>query len=195
MVIMSDGLYQSLTDATGREQVNGDIAKMVASEFSQQTTLTGVAQAVVDRVVRIHHDTFMEGPAERRDLCKKRDDITLLVRNFNYPLSTLSPSSVRSLSSPSHPQIPSHFPHEQTPTRLSATLESPSSDSPQTPTNMLVTGPDLNVEIDSNITSYITTNGSGHYSTNSSEFSFFHNRNSNDDKLELDADGKVSFIF
>ena len=52
-----------------------------------QSTLTGVAQAVVDRIVRIHHDVYMSGTANGNcTVGGKRDDITLLVRNFNFPL-------------------------------------------------------------------------------------------------------------
>uniref|UniRef100_A0A0B6ZFE9 TGF-beta-activated kinase 1 and MAP3K7-binding protein 1 n=1 Tax=Arion vulgaris TaxID=1028688 RepID=A0A0B6ZFE9_9EUPU len=198
LVIMSDGLYQALTDATGTETVNGDIAKMVAQEFSQQTTLTGVAQAVVDRVVRIHHDTFMTGNEAHKTLCQKRDDITLLVRNFNYPLSVHSPSSARSISSPSQP--PSHsisqvgFPQNvyNTPdSNRQRTSDSPVTSSPSTPTNYLLSGPNLLGATDTNSTD-TRTNGSSTYSTNSSgEMQLFSHPQSQNDKLELDADGKV----
>lgn len=50
-----------------------------------QSTLTGVAQAVVDKVVRIHHDVNMSN-SQNAVTSGKRDDITLLVRNFNFPL-------------------------------------------------------------------------------------------------------------
>ncbi len=86
LILMSYGMYKSLEDATGTDQVNTDIACMIAKEFAVQTTLTGVAQAVVDNVVRIHHDAFMTFTNHRKELCEKRKDITLLVRNFNYPL-------------------------------------------------------------------------------------------------------------
>jgi len=85
LLLMSNGLYKSLEEATGTEQVNRDIAQMVVEQFRVQSTLTGVAQAVVDKVVRIHHDTFMSG-SEHSGQCQKRDDITLLVRNFNHLL-------------------------------------------------------------------------------------------------------------
>lgn len=50
-----------------------------------QSTLTGVAQAVVDKIVRIHHDVNMSN-TQSTATNGKRDDITLLVRNFNFPL-------------------------------------------------------------------------------------------------------------
>lgn len=54
-------------------------------QFQAQSTLTGVAQAVVDKVVRIHHDINMSN-LQSTVTTGKRDDITLLVRNFNFPL-------------------------------------------------------------------------------------------------------------
>ncbi|XP_005094474.1 TGF-beta-activated kinase 1 and MAP3K7-binding protein 1 isoform X2 [Aplysia californica] len=206
LLVMSDGLYQALTDATGTETVNGDIAKMVAVEFSQQTTLTGVAQAVVDRVVRIHHDTFMTGTAEQKNLCKKRDDITLLVRNFNYALSVHSPSSIRTIHSPSQP--PTHLvSHSSTgfpvgiynsPSSNSTaessqyrTSDSSATDSPKTPTNNLLAGPNLLAAIETNSTD-VQTNESSTYSTSSSgEMHLFAQRQSQNGNLELDADGRV----
>ncbi|CAL1527051.1 unnamed protein product [Lymnaea stagnalis] len=200
LVIMSDGLYQALTDATATETVNGDIAKMVAQEFGQQTTLTGVAQAVVDRVVRIHHDTFMTDNTERKALCEKRDDITLLVRNFNYPLSVQSPSSNRSIHSPSQP--PHHITHitgfpanvYNSPSLDSGrqrTSDSSATDSPKTPTNYLLTGPNLLETVETNSTES-RTNCSSTYSTSSSgEMQLFSRRTTQNTDLELDAEGKV----
>ena len=87
LLLMSDGLYKSLEEATDTDRVNADIVAMVAHEFAEQSTLNGVAQAVVDKVVRRHHDKFMlSGNPVTKELRQKRDDITLLVRNFNYPL-------------------------------------------------------------------------------------------------------------
>lgn len=53
-------------------------------QFREQSTLTSVAQAVVDKVVRQHHDWYMSSSLNNRSM--KREDITLLVRNFNYEL-------------------------------------------------------------------------------------------------------------
>ncbi|XP_022095510.1 TGF-beta-activated kinase 1 and MAP3K7-binding protein 1-like [Acanthaster planci] len=94
LAMFTGGLHKSLEDSTATVQANVDIAKMIAAEFSVQSTLSGVAQGVVDKVVRIHHDTYLErGP--RASQCQKREDITLLVRNFNFPLGTnvTSPTS------------------------------------------------------------------------------------------------------
>ncbi|KAJ9576773.1 hypothetical protein L9F63_025333 [Diploptera punctata] len=82
-----NGLYKSLEEATRTDQVNKDLAQMTVEQFRVQSTLTGVAQAVVDKIVRIHHDVFMSGTTNGKcTVGGKRDDITLLVRNFNFPL-------------------------------------------------------------------------------------------------------------
>ncbi|XP_014256339.1 TGF-beta-activated kinase 1 and MAP3K7-binding protein 1-like [Cimex lectularius] len=88
LLLMSKGLYKSLEEATGTTQVNKDIVQMAVAEFREQTTLTGVAQAVVDKVVRKHTDMSMSGV--KPELIK-RDDISLLVRNFNFPMPHATP--------------------------------------------------------------------------------------------------------
>jgi TAK1-binding protein 1 len=97
---MSDGLYKSVEDALGTEHANREIASMVATEFTQQSTLNGVAQAVVDKVVRLHHDAYMTSIDHRKQLCQKRDDIMLVVRNFNHPLPNAISSPSTGISNP-----------------------------------------------------------------------------------------------
>lgn len=65
-------------------------------QFRIQSTLTGVAQAVVDKIVRIHHDVNMSNSSSM-PTSGKREDITLLVRNFNFPL----PHALKSPTAPS----------------------------------------------------------------------------------------------
>lgn len=49
LVLMSAGVWRSLALGT-TQGINGEIVGMVAAEFSVQTTLNGVAEAVVDRI-------------------------------------------------------------------------------------------------------------------------------------------------
>ena len=99
LVLMSDGLHKALADSGITEHANIAVSRMIAQQFAVQSTLNGVAQAVVDQAVRIHHDTFMTAtdPA-RRQRCQRRDDITLIIRSFDYPLPNAttigSPGSV-----------------------------------------------------------------------------------------------------
>uniref|UniRef100_A0A2K6K2Q2 TGF-beta-activated kinase 1 and MAP3K7-binding protein 1 n=1 Tax=Rhinopithecus bieti TaxID=61621 RepID=A0A2K6K2Q2_RHIBE len=89
LVLMSEGLYKALEAAHGPGQANQEIAAMIDTEFAKQTSLDAVAQAVVDRVKRIHSDTFASG-GERARFCPRHEDMTLLVRNFGYPLGEMS---------------------------------------------------------------------------------------------------------
>lgn len=57
---MTQGLYGALEEATKSEQANKEIAQIVVEQFGSQSTLAGVAQGVVDRIVRIHHDHYMK---------------------------------------------------------------------------------------------------------------------------------------
>lgn len=90
LLIMSAGLFKCIEEATGSQQVNQYIAQCVVEQFRDQATLTSVAQAVVDKVVRLHHDwhmsNSMSNSSSRTLGSAKREDITLIVRNFNYPL-------------------------------------------------------------------------------------------------------------
>ncbi|XP_041093730.1 TGF-beta-activated kinase 1 and MAP3K7-binding protein 1 [Polyodon spathula] len=85
LLLMSDGLYKALEAAHGPEQANQALVATVAAECAQQTSLDAVAQAVVDRVCRLHHDTFASGRERAKD-CLRHEDMTLLIRSFSYPL-------------------------------------------------------------------------------------------------------------
>lgn len=61
-------------------------------QFRVQSTLTGVAQAVVDKTVRVHHDFAMSVSGSVS--VSKRDDITLLIRNFNFALPNAKQSPI-----------------------------------------------------------------------------------------------------
>lgn len=60
--------------------------------------MPGVAQAVVDKIVLIHHDVNMSNSNATNG---KRDDITLLVRNFNFPI----PNAIKSPTSAYNPLL------------------------------------------------------------------------------------------
>ncbi|XP_058811850.1 TGF-beta-activated kinase 1 and MAP3K7-binding protein 1-like isoform X2 [Topomyia yanbarensis] len=89
LVLMSSGLCRALQDLYPRETSKGNriLIQMIAEEFQNQSTLAGVAQSVVHRIVQLHHDAFMQHVEEGKTApFSDRDDITLLIRNFNYPL-------------------------------------------------------------------------------------------------------------
>ncbi|MED6281672.1 hypothetical protein CHARACLAT_024074 [Characodon lateralis] len=86
LLLMSEGLINALESAHGPEQVNQEIVAMVAAELAQQTSLEAVAQSVVERVKRLHHDVFVSG-RQRAAYCSRHEDMTLLIRTINYPLA------------------------------------------------------------------------------------------------------------
>lgn len=204
LIIMSDGLYQALIDSTGSDMVNVEIARMVASEFSVQSTLNGVAQAVVDKVVRIHHDAFMVGSPDTKQRCQKRGDITLLVRNFSYPLANAisSPTASGAYSTsvpfyqprPSNLSVPTHLP--VTPvvdldiTDIAiAQMSGGTTPTPTTtpPKDTFTTASDsFNQETQRSASTSTSTN-----STQSSGETRFPSRYYHRAKLDLDADGKI----
>lgn len=63
----------------------------VPLQFAKSTTLEGVAQTVVHRVARQHQDCFINSGNKR---CQRREDMTLLVRNFSYPLRSTGSSTI-----------------------------------------------------------------------------------------------------
>ncbi|XP_076871845.1 TGF-beta-activated kinase 1 and MAP3K7-binding protein 1-like isoform X1 [Brachyhypopomus gauderio] len=86
LLLMSEGLIKALEAAHGPEQANQDIVAMVAAELAQQSSLEAVAQSVVERVKRLHHDAYASG-RQRSAHCSRHEDMTLLIRTINYPLS------------------------------------------------------------------------------------------------------------
>ncbi|XP_058496466.1 TGF-beta-activated kinase 1 and MAP3K7-binding protein 1 isoform X1 [Solea solea] len=86
LLLMSEGLINALESAHGPEQANQEIVAMVAAELAQQTSLEAVAQSVVERVKRLHHDVYVSG-RQRATYCSRHEDMTLLIRTLNYPLA------------------------------------------------------------------------------------------------------------
>lgn len=86
LLLMSEGLINALESAHGPEQANQEIVAMVAAELAQQSSLEAVAQSVVERVKRLHHDVYVSG-RQRATYCSRHEDMTLLIRTLNYPLA------------------------------------------------------------------------------------------------------------
>jgi len=97
LALLSDGMYRTIQDVTGPDQpVNAEIASIIATQFSLQSTFHAVAQAAVDHVVRQHHSAYESAPdARSRQRYRAHDDITVVLRGLNFPFasSALSPSS------------------------------------------------------------------------------------------------------
>lgn len=92
LILMSKGLCKTLIDIFDADssRINKEIVQMTVEQFRTQTNLINVAQVVVNKISLQHHDTFMASLEEeakvKRRRCETREDMTLLIRNFNYPL-------------------------------------------------------------------------------------------------------------
>lgn len=80
-----------------------ELCKITKEQLAENTTVGGVAQSVVDKVVRMHRDHFQD-QMEGKDTCQ-RDDISLLVTNFNGVLKKKKPSSSGDLSTTMKPSL------------------------------------------------------------------------------------------
>jgi TAK1-binding protein 1 len=66
-----------------------ELCRITLDQFSENTTVTGVAQSVVDKIVRMHREQF---EMENHGTCMNssvtyREDMSLMVRNFNAKLA------------------------------------------------------------------------------------------------------------
>lgn len=105
LVLMSGGLCKTMGEIYPKElnNVNRKIVGCIVEQFRTQSTLSGVSQSVVHKLVQLHHDAYM---GHENAPFSSREDITLLVRNFNFPMpNAISPSTrsprniVRSMTS------------------------------------------------------------------------------------------------
>lgn len=96
LILMSYGLYKAYEEILNSSmthlepnQVNVDIAELVLSELNIQQTLVGVAQAVINRVINMHHDLYnsevKSNHGHTKYVSDRIEDITLVVRNLNHP--------------------------------------------------------------------------------------------------------------
>lgn len=89
LLLMSGGLCNTLHDVfeSDTNVVNKEIVQMAVEQFRIQSTLMGVSQTTVHKIVQMHHDSYMlQIENNASSTFKQRDDITLLVRNFNFPM-------------------------------------------------------------------------------------------------------------
>merc|ERR1712241_485856 len=84
MLIFTSSLAQCLEKICN--DVNIELCRIANEQFAENTTVSGVAQSVVDKVVRMHREHFETEKVDDNDDLR-REDISLLVRNFNAKLS------------------------------------------------------------------------------------------------------------
>lgn len=128
LILMSSGMCNALNDIYDGDslQVNKEIVQMTVEQFRMQSTLAGVAQSVVHKAVQLHHDTYMQKTQHMEDdTIGAREDLTLQVRNFNFPM----PNAIQKR----HSQV--RFDLEVKQHSMVSSPHSDNSDSLLTPTN------------------------------------------------------------
>lgn len=130
---ITDCLSQVVSTETG--DILSELCRITADQFNENTTLTGVAQSVVDKIVRMHREQC-ETRTDSLSTCTSREDMSLLVRNFNAKLSSgrkkkVSQDLIMSIVTPSqdllmtaHNETIISNPPRHRPTRSSTTTES-----------------------------------------------------------------------
>lgn len=105
LVIMSSGLCKAMHDIyPGKpNDINRSLVQLIVEQFRSQSTLAGVSQSVVHKIVQMHHDMYMR--LKEDAAFHAREDITLLVRNFNYPMP-----NVIQVMAPFNPMLPNVLP-------------------------------------------------------------------------------------
>lgn len=99
LLLLSSGMCKTLVDIFAMEtsQINKELVQMTVEQFKSQSTLIGVAQSVVHKIVQLHHDIYMQQIQEGNNshLYKQRSDVTFLVRNFSFKM----PNAIQKRSS------------------------------------------------------------------------------------------------
>ncbi len=101
LILTTYGLCAALQEVLGSpEGVNAELVKLVIAEAKHRSNLHDLAQAVVDNIVRQHHQRFMKRDDGVR--APMHEDMTLLIRRFEAPpgspsADTLPPSDCFSL--------------------------------------------------------------------------------------------------
>ncbi|CAD7079252.1 unnamed protein product [Hermetia illucens] len=90
LLLLSAGLCNALRDIYPNDvsQQNREIIRITAKEFERQSSIQAVAKAVVNKIVDLHHQVYVEGTRNIVGI----DDLTLLVRRFNVEMPNISVS-------------------------------------------------------------------------------------------------------
>jgi len=77
-------------DTQDPQEIADELCALTFKQFSANTTVSSVAQSTVDKIVLMHHEVFETSalPASSASETLRREDISLLVRNFHATLAT-----------------------------------------------------------------------------------------------------------
>lgn len=102
LLLLSGGLCKVLSQLFSNDLtiVNKELVQICVQQFNRQYTLSGVAQSVINHLAQLHHDLYMKSRISGTE-CNfdSREDMTLLIRNFSFPMPNSIDSSKQSLGS------------------------------------------------------------------------------------------------
>ena len=79
-------------DTQDPQEIADELCALTLQQFGANTTVQSTAQSTVDKIVLKHHEVFETSapPASSASETLRREDISLLVRNFHATLATRS---------------------------------------------------------------------------------------------------------
>ncbi len=88
LLIFSRSVADCLSQVTSSDggDVNHELCRIAMEQFSENPTVTGVAQSVVDKIVRMHREQFEMETTGGMNSYTSREDMSLMLRNFNAKL-------------------------------------------------------------------------------------------------------------
>lgn len=96
ILLLSGGLCKVLSQLFSNDLtiVNKELVQICVQQFNRQYTLSGVAQSVINHLAQLHHDLYMKSRISGTE-CNfdSREDMTLLIRNFSFPMPNSIDSS------------------------------------------------------------------------------------------------------
>ena len=113
LVLMSDGVYKSIEGAFDDENSidsNKVLAHMIERSVGTSRSFTQVADGVLDRLQKVHHDCYQREASKdvrspKAVNCRKRDDMTCIVYKFpQRPTHQASSSTHLSHIHDTHPR-------------------------------------------------------------------------------------------
>lgn len=86
LVLMSSGLCKALQEVHNNEEqnINRELVQSIVHCFRIKPTLAVVAQSVIEKIMSQHLAHYMQRTNEMQ--FRSRPDMTLMIRNFNYPM-------------------------------------------------------------------------------------------------------------
>lgn len=102
LLLLSGGLCKVLSQLFSNDLtiVNKELVSICVQQFNRQYTVSGVAQSVVNHLAQLHHDLYMKSRVSGTD-CNfdAREDMTMIIRNFSFPMPNSIDSSKQSIGS------------------------------------------------------------------------------------------------